>query len=195
LESRRRMWYCLQLTLFYGKIALTALGRQSTPDYIWMHRSYFKGISANIELQVYIVTCWWSYCLLFFSSFHRECRSYFVTVAIELKTIRWLPPFDVASIAWYYVVQQYNERPLNIQYVGIFNRFLSYYLQVYGSAFYISSLINNWNPFYTSILLFWQNSLKIINSVDFMLILHGLAPKPWQLPQITLKTIWLVPLF
>jgi hypothetical protein len=35
----------------------------STSDYtLWiLYRSYFKGISANIELQVYSVTCCWPY--------------------------------------------------------------------------------------------------------------------------------------
>jgi hypothetical protein len=35
----------------------------STSDYaLWtLYRSYFQGISANIELQVYNVTCRWPY--------------------------------------------------------------------------------------------------------------------------------------
>jgi hypothetical protein len=35
----------------------------STSDYtLWtLYRSYFKGISANIELQIYSLTCCWSY--------------------------------------------------------------------------------------------------------------------------------------
>jgi hypothetical protein len=50
------------LNLFTNRFILGTDAQSTTHYTLWtVYRSYFKGISANIELRMYSVTCYWPY--------------------------------------------------------------------------------------------------------------------------------------
>jgi hypothetical protein len=60
----RNLTIAYSLTCCYSKKTIPTIGTiNSTSDWtLWtLYRSYFKGITTNIELQVYSVTCCWPY--------------------------------------------------------------------------------------------------------------------------------------